>query len=129
MLPARSHVTSDGRLKLSPLIPAPGAPRPPPRPPPSPPAAPPGRRGASGRHAAAGGHAGSRPHANVLRLAAEHELEPAVAVELHHLVRAGVDDPDVVLRIDAHLLREIDRVDALADLLDELAVLIELKQA
>src|SRR4029079_7319166 len=81
------------------------------------------------RHAAAGRHAGPGPHADVLRLAAEHELEPPVAVELHHLVRSGVDDPDVVLRIDAHLLREVDRVDALADLLDELAVLIELKQA
>ena len=50
------------------------------------------------------------------------------AIELHDLVRAGVDDPDVVLRIDAHLLREVDRVDTLADLLHELAGLIELKQ-
>src|SRR5207247_857552 len=51
-LPARSQVTSDGRLKLSPLIPAP-APRPPPRPPPPPPPAPP--RPASDGDAAAGG--------------------------------------------------------------------------
>src|SRR5262249_7102796 len=36
--------------------------------------------------------------------------------------------PDVVRRIDAHLLREVQRVEALADLLDELAVLIELEQ-
>jgi hypothetical protein len=100
MLPARSHVTSDGRLKASPLMQAPA------------------RR-----------HAGARPQSDVLRLSAEHELEAAVGVELHDLVRSGVDDPDVVLRIDADLLREVDRVDALSDLLHELAGLIELKDA
>ena len=45
---------------------------------------------------------------DVLRLSAEHHQEPAVGIELHDLVRSGVDDPDVVLRIDAHLLREVD---------------------
>ena len=60
--------------------------------------------------------------------ASEHHQVSSVGIELDDLVRARVHDPDVVLRIDAHLLREVDRVDALADLLDELAALIELKE-
>jgi hypothetical protein len=56
-------------------------------------------------------------------------LESPIGIELHHLVRSRVDDPHVVLRIDAHLLREIDGVDALPDLFHELAGLIELKEA
>ena len=81
------------------------------------------------RRSSARRHAGAGPERDVLRLSAEHHQEPAVRIELHDHVRSGVDDPDVVLRIDAHLLGEVDAVDALADLLDELAGLIELKQA
>jgi hypothetical protein len=39
-----------------------------------------------------------------------------------------VDDPHVVLRIDAHLVRELDAVDADAPFLDEGAVRVELEQ-
>ena len=41
--------------------------------------------------------------ASGLRL--EHHLHAAVRIELDHLRRHLIDDPDVVLRIDAHLLR------------------------
>src|SRR5262249_58730215 len=87
------------------------------------------RRTALGRQAAARRHAGAGADADVLRLAPEDQLVAPLAVELDHLVRSGVDDPDVVLRVDAQLLREVDRVDALADLLHELTGLIELEQA
>ena len=133
MLPARSHVTSDGRLKPSPLMPDPAGlpalPPPPPPPPPPPAACRAAARREKRRVRRGRRHAGTGPQRDVLGLAAEHQLESSVGVELHDLVRSGVDDPHVVLRIDAHLLREVDRVDALSDLLHELAGLIELKQA
>ena len=50
-------------------------------------------------------------------------------IELDDHVRSLVDDPDVVLRIDAHRVRELEAVVALADLADVVAVLIELEQA
>ena len=49
-------------------------------------------------------------------------------VELDHHVRPLVDDPDVVLRIDAHLVRELDAVETDAPLLHEVAVRVELEQ-
>src|SRR5262249_15338546 len=77
----------------------------------------------------AGRHARTRANADVLALPAEHQKEAAVGIEFHHRVRPRVDNPDVVLRIHTYLLRKIDRVDALSDFLDELAVLIELKES
>ena len=80
------------------------------------------------RRLSVGWHPWAGSHANILRLAAKHELQPPVGVELHHHVRSGIDDPDVVLRIHAHLLREIHCVGALADFLDEFARLVELEE-
>src|SRR6266851_5392085 len=87
------------------------------------------RSRAAGRQAAARRHAGAGPERDVLRFSAEHQHQAPVRVELRHHVRSGIDDPDVVLRVDAYLLSEVDPVHALADLLHELAVLIELEQA
>ncbi len=151
MLPARSQATSVGRWNDSPSAPAPGSP--PPRPPPAPgaPPRPPGRRAAAtaGGTAAAvtaatasrgvrgrlarpacrpGRHQRQRRHAHRFRLAAENHLHAPVGIELDHLRRRLIDDPDVVLRIDAHLLRLQQTVGALADLPDELAGLVELQQ-
>ena len=49
-------------------------------------------------------------------------------VELHHVARHLIDDPDVVLWIDADLLGKHEAVDSLSDLASELAVSIELEQ-
>ena len=136
MLPVESHATSVGRLKFSPA--APRSRRRPRRPPPARPraaaaprlhrpAAPavaaPTERVGVGRH-------GQRQvrHPHRLGLAAEDHLDPPVRVELDHLRRHLIDHPDVVLRIDADLLRLQEAVDALADLTDELAGAIELEQ-
>ena len=67
-------------------------------------------------------------HRHRFRLAAQNHLHAAVRVELDDLRRHLIDDPDVVLRIDAHLLRLQEAVDALADLAHELARAIELEQ-
>ena len=127
MLPAASHATSVGRLKLEPGVPSPGrrwragpAPRPgtgagtgtlvpglrpAPAPGPRPPARPP--RGRTGIVS------GLRPSTSATR---------PVGVELHDLAGAGVDRPDVVLRIDAQADRGVEAVDVLAQLAHELAV-------
>src|SRR3989454_8635897 len=60
--------------------------------------------------------------------AAEHHKELALRAELRDGVGAFVDGPDIVLRIDANRVRELETVIALADFLDEIAVLIELEQ-
>ena len=127
MLPAASHATSVGRLKLSPGTPAPPeAAVPAPRHracsgrwrgPPSP--------AAAARSAAASASAGTRHR---LRLAAQIICTRPFGIELDHLCRHLIDDPDVVLGIDAHLLRLQEPVHALADLADELAGPIELEQ-
>src|SRR5262249_19976184 len=70
-----------------------------------------------------------RPHADRLRLPAEHQLNASVRIEFDHVARSLIGDPDVVLRIDADRLREIEAVDADADLAHELAGLIELEEA
>ena len=49
--------------------------------------------------------------------------------ELDDHVRAFVDRPDVVLRVDADAVRHLEAVETLADLADELAVLVELEEA
>ena len=145
MLPCASHATPAVRTKLSPGMPAPGrsgraaaarrrrwragrcAAR---------------RRRARRRHglpaadrralqAPAASRAAARragAHGDRFRLAAHHQLNAAVGIELDHLRRSAIDDPDVVLRIDAHRLRVVEAVDADADLADELAGLIELEQ-
>ena len=63
------------------------------------------------------------------RPAAEHHQKFALRAELRDGVRAFVDRPDIVLRIDADGVREFKTVIALADFLDEIAVLIELPKA
>ena len=62
------------------------------------------------------------------RLAAHRHHDAALGIELDDHVRSFVDDPDVVLWIDAHRVREDEAVEALADLADELARRIELEQ-
>jgi hypothetical protein len=63
-----------------------------------------------------------------LRLAPEDHQHTPVLPELDDLVRSFVDDPDVVLRVDADGMGDEERVDALADLADEVAARVELKQ-
>ena len=62
------------------------------------------------------------------RTAAEHHQHLALRVELGDHVGAFVDRPDIVLRIDAHRMGELEAVIALADFLEEIAVLVELEQ-
>ncbi len=50
-------------------------------------------------------------------------------VELHHVAGHLIDDPDVVLRIDADLLGEHEAVACLSDLANEFSGSIELEQA
>src|SRR5262249_2552041 len=85
----------------------------------------------TGRWRRNGGAAGSlsaRPHRHGLGFAAQQEGNAALGVELDDHVRHLIDNPDVVLRIDADLLGEQERIDILADLANELAVAIELQQ-
>ena len=60
---------------------------------------------------------------------AEHHHDAALGVELDDHVRPLVHDPDVVVLVDADRVRELEAVEALADLADEVAVLVELEQA
>ena len=69
-----------------------------------------------------------RPHGNRFRLSTEHQLNLPVGIELDDVRGSLIDDPDVVLWIDVHGLREVEAVHPDADLLDELAGLIELEQ-
>jgi hypothetical protein len=59
---------------------------------------------------------------------AQHHLHSAVRIELDDLRRHLIDHPDVVLRIDADLLRLKESIKALAKLARELAAAIELEQ-
>jgi len=52
-----------------------------------------------------------------------------LGIELDDLVGRLVDDPDIVLGIDAHLLGEHEAVDALSNLADERSVVVELEQS
>ena len=61
-------------------------------------------------------------------LAAEHERHQALGIELHHHVRAFVDDPQVVVLVEADGVGEGEAVGVLAPLLDELVGLVELEQ-
>src|SRR5258708_22595265 len=85
----------------------------------------------TGRRRRNGGAAGAlsaRRDRDVLSFASQQEGNAAFGVELHHHVRHLIDDPDVVLRIDTHLLGEQESIDILSDLANELAVAIELQQ-
>ena len=76
------------------------------------------------------GSGGRRDHAvDGRRPAAEHHQHLALGAELGDHVGPLVDRPDVVLRIDAHRMGEFEAVIALADFLEEVAVLVELEQA
>ena len=59
---------------------------------------------------------------------AEKHLHSPVGIELNHHAGHLIDNPDVVLRIDADLLGEHEAVDALSDLASEFPVSIELEQ-
>src|SRR4029077_6733550 len=72
--------------------------------------------GASGARAAAG-----RPHRDRLWLAAERQQVVSLGIELDDVARSLIHHPDVVLRVDPHLLREVEAVDPDADLTDVLA--------
>ena len=65
---------------------------------------------------------------NRRRPAAEHHQHLALRAELGDHVGAFVDGPDVVVLVDAHRVGEFEAVIALADFLDEVAVLVELPQ-
>src|SRR3954463_6900510 len=79
--------------------------------------------------AAAGARsAGTAGILNRLRFASEQEHDAALRIELNHHRRVLVDDPEVVLRIDADLRGEEESVDALADLAREFSGAIELEQ-
>src|SRR5207247_1429549 len=76
--------------------------------------------------------AGSRRAAwNVdgLGLAPHRHLHASLRIELDDHARSLIDHPDVVLRIDPHVMREDETVQALADLADVLTGGVELKQA
>ena len=113
MLPARSQATSVGRLKLEPGDARAG-----------PALAPPPAAAAAAAATAAAGRRRRRrrrTHGDRFRLAAEHQRDAALGVELHDLVGADVDRPDVVLRIDAQADRGVEAVDVLPELAHELA--------
>ena len=74
-----------------------------------PPPAPPRRRLQPARRRRRG-DAAQRRNAFRLRLAAEQHLHRPFGIELDDHARHLIDDPDVVLRIDAHLLREQEAV-------------------
>ena len=61
-------------------------------------------------------------------LAPEHHLDPPLGIELDHHVRALVGDPDVVLGVDLHGMRERPGVEVMADLAQIIAVGVELEQ-
>src|SRR5262249_3637589 len=117
MLPARSHATSAVRVKLSPGMPVPGGPGGPGRPTPAaaargagactgaaPFAATTGSTAAAADVAfraapltssSAAASAGRGAHGDRFRLPAEHQLNLAVGIELDHVARSLIDDPDV----------------------------------
>src|SRR5262245_48524454 len=62
------------------------------------------------------------------RPAAENHQDSAFRTKLRDDVRAFIDRPDIVLRIDAHRMREFKTIVAFADLFDEDAILVEFPQ-
>ncbi len=74
------------------------------------------------------GRCDDRP-VNGRRPAADHHQHFALRAELGHQVRAFIDGPDVVFLVDADRVGELEPVVTLADLLREVAVLVELEQA
>jgi len=96
MLPCASHATSVGRLKTSCGAPAPAVRR---------------DRRPRRRHRRTAARIRNR-----FRLPSEQKRDVALRIELHHHGGIFVDDPEVVLRIDADLRGEQKAVDALADL-------------
>src|SRR2546429_6373713 len=63
-----------------------------------------------------------------LLLASEHHRDATFRIELHDHVRALVDNPDVVIFIDADIVRKRPGVKVVADLTYEFAGLIEFEQ-
>jgi hypothetical protein len=70
---------------------------------------------------------GSAPVGRFL-LPPEHPHDAALRIEANDHVRALVDGPDVVVPIDAHAVRLRPRIQPLADLAYEIALLIELEE-
>src|SRR5262249_56714604 len=70
----------------------------------------------------------SRRDALRLRFASQQERDVPVRIKLHDHARHLIDHPDVVLRIDAQLLRFLERIGILADFADIFPGLIELEE-
>ena len=66
--------------------------------------------------------------ADVLRLPPQKQLNLSGRIKFDHHARHLVDRPDVVLRIDAHLLGHEKAVQVLADLANIFAAFVELEQ-
>ena len=75
------------------------------------------------------GPAGTRPGRRRPAAAADHHQHLALRAELGDQVGALVHRPDVVVLVDADRVREFEAVVALADFLDEGAVVVEFEQA
>src|SRR5262249_29477886 len=69
-----------------------------------------------------------RGHGNRFGLAAEHHHDATGRIKLVHRIRHLIDNPDVVLRIDADLLGKQHAVAVLSHLSNELSGPIELEQ-
>ena len=60
--------------------------------------------------------------------ASEHHLDPALGIELDHHVRALVGDPDIVVGVDLHCVRERPGIKVVADLPQIIAVGVKLEE-
>ena len=60
--------------------------------------------------------------------APEHHVDPAFRGELDHHIRALVGDPDIVLGVDLHRVRERPGIEVMADLPQIIAVGVKLEQ-
>ena len=69
----------------------------------------------------------ARRNALRFRLASEKHCDASFGIELHDHVAHLVDDPDIVVRVDAHLGGEHESVDVFADFPHVLARAIELE--
>src|SRR5258708_7081677 len=87
-----------------------------------------GSRSRAGAAATAARRGRRETHRHGFRLPAHHHQHAPLRTELDDLVRRFVDDPYVVLRIDADGVREEKPVDPLSDLAYEGAAAVELEE-